>query len=173
MPGTATTPTITPPPEATDDVAYVGAHTRMTVSDWIMLGWTRTEAGSYAAEGHHAAKVLRVTPDGTEPLHHVVRHSPTGFGWGYAGSGPAELALAIVCDRLGLRGAGGTYSPMLVTADDRCVLPEPPYQRFKADRIARLPQGESWIIQAAEVDAWLAASGYDLEAALVEVEVEG
>jgi len=29
------------------------------------------------------------------PLPHVVRHSPTGFQFGYAGSGPADLALSI------------------------------------------------------------------------------
>jgi Family of unknown function (DUF6166) len=28
----------------------------------------------------------------------VVNHSPTGFCWGYLGSGPAQLALAILLD---------------------------------------------------------------------------
>ena len=28
----------------------------------------------------------------------VVNHSPDGFEWGYTGSGPAQLALAILCD---------------------------------------------------------------------------
>ena len=28
-------------------------------------------------------------------------HSPSGFEWGYLGSGPAQLALAILCDYLG------------------------------------------------------------------------
>jgi hypothetical protein len=28
----------------------------------------------------------------------VVRHSPTGFEWGYDGSGPAQLAIAILID---------------------------------------------------------------------------
>jgi hypothetical protein len=31
----------------------------------------------------------------------VANHSPTGFEWGYAGSGPAQLALALLCDVLG------------------------------------------------------------------------
>jgi hypothetical protein len=31
---------------------------------------------------------------------HVYRHSPDGFAWGYSGSGPAQLALAILCDFL-------------------------------------------------------------------------
>jgi hypothetical protein len=32
------------------------------------------------------------------PALDVVNHSPTGFGWGYAGSGAAQLALAILYD---------------------------------------------------------------------------
>lgn len=28
------------------------------------------------------------------------RHSPTGFEWGYGGSGPAQLALALLADAL-------------------------------------------------------------------------
>jgi len=43
--------------------------------------------------------------DGVEclirPLKHYIRHSPTGFEWGYAGSGPADLALSILWDYLG------------------------------------------------------------------------
>jgi hypothetical protein len=31
----------------------------------------------------------------------LASHSPTGFAWGYAGSGPAQLALAILADALG------------------------------------------------------------------------
>src|SRR5580658_956339 len=36
------------------------------------------------------------------PLHLELRnHSPTGFAWGYSGSGPAQLALAILMDAAG------------------------------------------------------------------------
>jgi hypothetical protein len=28
----------------------------------------------------------------------IVKHSPTGFEWGYGGSGPSQLALAILAD---------------------------------------------------------------------------
>lgn len=36
------------------------------------------------------------------PLHLDVRdHSPTGFAWGYGGSGPAQLALALLIDATG------------------------------------------------------------------------
>ena len=30
----------------------------------------------------------------------LFNHSPTGFEWGYGGSGPAQLALAILAERL-------------------------------------------------------------------------
>ena len=50
-------------------------------------------------------------------------HSPDGFNWGYPGSGPAQLALAIMLKLTGkLNG----------------------YQSFKWDVIARLPEGKSF-----------------------------
>lgn len=53
----------------------------------------------------------------------VRNHSPTGFAWGYAGSGPAQLALA-VCLAMGL------------DVDHAQQV----YQRFKADWIQNLPR---------------------------------
>ena len=52
----------------------------------------------------------------------VVNHSPDGFAWGYGGSGPAQLALAV------LLAAG---------VPDRRALQL--YQHFKCDHIATLP----------------------------------
>jgi len=37
-----------------------------------------------------------------ERLRHHVKHSPTGFSWGYGGSGPADLALSILWDLIGI-----------------------------------------------------------------------
>lgn len=34
-------------------------------------------------------------------LKHVNLHSPTGYNWGYLGSGPADLALSLLADALG------------------------------------------------------------------------
>lgn len=51
-----------------------------------------------------------------------VNHSPDGFNWGYAGSGPAQLALAIWIE-LWPCGING-------------------YQDFKRDFIAELPQSD-------------------------------
>lgn len=45
----------------------------------------------------------RVTVDG-DPLDKcldIVNHSPDGFSWGYSGSGPAQLSLAIMVSEYG------------------------------------------------------------------------
>lgn len=49
----------------------------------------------------------------------IYNHSPDGFNWGYGGSGPAQLALAIVLE---------------LTDSQKG------YQQFKWDVIAKLPQ---------------------------------
>lgn len=55
-------------------------------------------AGGYAAD-------TEVTKDGVEfPLEPSLKlwnHSPTGFNWGYGGSGPAQLSLALLLDACG------------------------------------------------------------------------
>jgi hypothetical protein len=67
------------------------------------------------------------------PLHLEIRnHSPTGFEWGYGGSGPAQLALALLVDALGdLERA------------QRC------YQQFKWKVLAGLQA--SWTLTADEI----------------------
>ena len=37
----------------------------------------------------------------------LANHSPTGFSWGYGGSGPAQLALALARPRAGIGAAAG------------------------------------------------------------------
>lgn len=54
-------------------------------------------------------------------------HSPTGFGWGYGGSGPAQLALALLADVLG--------------DDDRALRL---YQQFKWRLIGGLEPDKPW-----------------------------
>lgn len=50
--------------------------------------------------GHHLVNVE--TPDGSVigPLEHRPRHSPSGFSWGYGGSGPADLARCLLLNAL-------------------------------------------------------------------------
>ena len=66
------------------------------------------------------------------------RHSPDGFQWGYAGSGPAELARAILM---------ALYPNNPEVREPGC------YQRFKADIIQRLPRA-GFSLSSDEVDSW-------------------
>lgn len=60
-------------------------------------------------------------------------HSPTGFDWGYCGSGPAQLALAMLANHLG---------------DDTQALNL--YQRFKWSVITELPQ-KRWTLTTEQI----------------------
>ena len=66
----------------------------------------------------------------------VRNHSPTGFEWSYQGSGPAQLALAILIDCLGVYWAENVY------------------QAFKRDVIAKLPKHEEWSLQWFDISGW-------------------
>ncbi len=61
-----------------------------------------------------------------DPRRDLRNHSPTGFAWGYTRSGPAQLALAILCHAL--------------NSDERA---EELYERFKDDVILHLDQEKS------------------------------
>ena len=66
----------------------------------------------------------------------LANHSPTGLSWGYAGSGPAQLSLALLADALD---------------DDERALKL--YQPFKRAYVAGLPPGEEWWISASSIQA--------------------
>ena len=73
-----------------------------------------------------------------DPCFLLARHSPTGFEWGYEGSGPAQLALAILAH----------------ATNDVVALEH--YQAFKRERIARLSQDAvRWQMGAREVQDWV------------------
>jgi Family of unknown function (DUF6166) len=54
-------------------------------------------------EGRREGHAIIVTVNGRplNPRLDLYNHSPDGFEWGYGGSGPAQLALAIIADHLG------------------------------------------------------------------------
>jgi hypothetical protein len=70
------------------------------------------------------------------PSQKLFNHSPDGFQWGYGGSGPAQLALAILLD---------------FTCDSQRSLHI--HQDFKRDKIAGL--GEKFILTDGEIQNWL------------------
>ena len=89
-------------------------------------------------EGNEA-RVVRV--DGAilsaQRSQHLWNHSPDGFNWGYAGSGPAQLALAI------LLAAGLTDARALHL-----------HQAFKRDFVQHWPAGRPFVMDV-DIDAWL------------------
>jgi hypothetical protein len=54
-------------------------------------------------QGRRTGHAVDVTVDGAplNPRLDLWNHSPSGFEWGYAGSGPAQLALALLADFFG------------------------------------------------------------------------
>ena len=54
-------------------------------------------------QGTREGYVAEVTVNGEplDPRLDLWNHSPSGFEWGYGGSGPAQLALALLADHLG------------------------------------------------------------------------
>jgi len=77
---------------------------------------------------------VMVTVDG-QPLKHRVRHSPTGFEWGYLGSGPSDLALSILWDFLG------------------CEPKRVEYMKFKEQFVSQW--GDEWEITEEDLYTWL------------------
>ena len=107
---------------------------------------------------HGAARVVRFRPgrDAPEGAELDLRldlraHSPTGFDWGYAGSGPSQLALALLADYLG---------------DDAGALRL--YQPFKSAVVAGLPRAGWTLSQQAIADALARLGQESLEIDSVE-----
>lgn len=95
-------------------------------------------------EGERTADSVEVNiflPDGTsrplDPRNDLRNHSPDGFEFGYGGSGPAQLALAILADF--------TDEPEFALAH---------YQRFKGEFIAPI-QTHKWTITAEQILEWM------------------
>ncbi len=88
----------------------------------------------------------------------VTYHSPTGFEWGYAGSGPAELALNIVEIALRRRGFDGPRvnegTRWGGNPPDCYALTWALHQDFKGQVIAPMPQAGGTISWEA-VNRWL------------------
>lgn len=84
-------------------------------------------------EGH--ATLVTVNGQPLNPRLDLWNHSPTGFEWGYGGSGPAQLALALLADCLG--------------NDEQAV---EFHQEFKRTAVANLA-GHGWMMTSHETCA--------------------
>ena len=96
----------------------------------------RTSETMKRYEGNREEGVVTVTVNGLllNPRHDLRNHSPNGFEWGYGGSGPAQLALAILADYF------GKDEPALAV-----------YQSFKWAVVANLPK-HAWSITNRQID---------------------
>ena len=86
------------------------------------------------------------------PLTHIAYHSPDGFEWGYAGSGPADLALAVLADHFEeppdlVRAA---LSSLWASRSKAATLHQQLKQRFFAGE-----PGDEWKLRSDEIDVWL------------------
>lgn len=82
-------------------------------------------------EGRITEEGAVVTVDGRplDPMLHIRSHSPTGFSWGYGGSGPSQLALAILVDLFGKDSIEAKH-----------------YQAFKWEVVSRMPKDRPWAL---------------------------
>lgn len=100
---------------------------------------TKRYVGRYG-EWYDSVRVVVEEPDGKTVSYDLPKrfdlrnHSPDGFAWGYGGSGPSQLALAILADFL---------------EDERDALKY--YQDFKWRAVVQLPQQDNWTITATQV----------------------
>lgn len=97
-------------------------------------------------------------------------HSPTGFEWGYSGSGPAQLALAILADHFDRhpsdidlvdteeidrnQGPATNRRGRRTKAEGAALAL---HQKFKAGLIANLPRSEQWDLTSEDVTRWIEA----------------
>ena len=88
----------------------------------------------YSGRREGYAAIVAVDGRPLNPRLDLWNHSPTGFEWGYGGSGPAQLALAILADHLG---------------DDELAFNF--HHRFKWAVTAELPR-RSWTLTSQEID---------------------
>ena len=95
----------------------------------------RASASDKQYQGRREGHTVTVTVDGRplNPRFDLWNHSPTGFEWGYGGSGPTQLALALLADCLN-------------DGDQALSL----YQEFKFRIVASLPH-RGWMLTSEQI----------------------
>ena len=99
-----------------------------------------TEQAVYRGRRDPSAQVgdeVEVMVDGEslDYRYDLLSASPSGFEWGYGGSGPAQLAIATLAHAYDDAVAGDLY------------------QRFKREVVSELPE-EGWTLTKQDLDAW-------------------
>ena len=97
---------------------------------WGSMALERTPLGGFRVKVDN----MELSP---EPSQALVNHSPNGFNWGYGGSGPAQLALALLLDSVGEQQALELY------------------HQFKEEVVAQLPS--EFYLSRQEIVKWVKA----------------
>ena len=87
----------------------------------------------YEGRRHNGLTDVRVDGVPLNPRLDLHNHSPTGFEWAYGGSGPAQLALALLADCVG----------------DQLALQH--YQEFKRAIVEALPR-QHWTLTSEQIE---------------------
>ena len=98
------------------------------------LGLGRMEQGGFYVAVHENKKFANWLDP--KPSQDIINHSPNGFNWGYTGSGPAQLALALLYDITKNKDLSLRY-----------------YQDFKFQIIASF--GDTWKLEEADILNWI------------------
>ena len=101
---------------------------------------TRTQEGCDVVKEVDGQSAGRI-----DPRLDLWNHSPTGFEWAYGGSGPAQLALALLAD---------------ATGQDRLAVAL--HQDFKFKLVGRLPK-EGFEMTNVEIDQWVEERAKNLD----------
>jgi len=140
-------------------------------------------AGRRRADGGVAVTVATLNRDGLvqhiaalAPRRDLCNHSPTGFEWGYGGSGPSQLALAMLADFFGDPEAAALHRPnrdSRMPSATRAAGPErlskggagtraalDLYHAFRHDVIAEI-RADSWEIRSAQVATWVRKQSHE------------
>lgn len=98
-----------------------------------------------------------------DPRLSIVNHSPTGFAWGYWGSGPAQLAFALIADALASQAMIKDFIPSDVEKAVRRAANPSLYQEFKQRVVGAWRQDAAFEITDAEVLAHVERIERDLQ----------
>jgi len=89
---------------------------------------------TYTGRREYHLTIVTVNGRPLDPRLDLWEHSPDGFEWGYGGSGPAQLALALLADHLG---------------DDELAMAL--HQDFKLAVVAKLSQ-PTWSLTSDQIE---------------------
>lgn len=91
---------------------FIGGSTFPTPGDSdVVLLINKGQDNVYEGQRMPTGSVVTVNGEPLDPKLDVINHSPTGFEWGYSGSGPAQLALAIMINEFGDKDDYNNFHP--------------------------------------------------------------